>query len=91
MKEDMFKIMEDHIGLEFNYMAELLKEQSEETDEKKADKLSKDMKKFFRRHISNWVMLFANDIYKYTDRDFYRAIARITIGFMELEQKTILG
>lgn len=91
MKEDMFKIMEDHIGLELNYMAELLKEQSEETDEKKADKLSKDMKKFFRRHISNWVMLFANDIYKYTDRDFYKAIARITIGFMELEQKTILG
>jgi len=91
MKEDMFKIMEDHIGLELNYMAELLKEQSEETDEKKADKLSKDMKKFFRRHISNWVMLFANDIYKYTDRDFYKAIARITIGFMELEQKTIVG
>lgn len=94
MREDMFKIMEDHIGLEMNYMAELLKEQAEAVsagDEKKADKLSKDMKKFFRRHISNWVMLFANDIYKYTDRDFYRAIARITIGFMEMEQETIQG
>ena len=94
MREDMFKIMEDHIGLELNYMAELLKEQAAEIEageEKKADKLSKDMKKFFRRHISNWALLFANDIYKYTDRDFYKAIARITIGFMELEQKTILG
>ncbi len=94
MREDMFKIMEDHIGLELNYMAELLKEEAEQLaagEEKKADKLSKDMKKFFRRHISNWVLLFANDIYKYTDRDFYKAIARITIGFMELEQKTILG
>lgn len=94
MREDMFKIMEDHIGLELNYMAELLKEQAEMIEageEKKADKLSKNMKKFFRRHISNWVNLFANDIYKYTQRDFYKAIARILLGFMEMEQKTILG
>ncbi len=94
MREDMFKIMEDHIGLELNYMAELLKEQAEMIEageEKKADKLSKDMKKFFRRHISNWTGLFANDIYKYTDRDFYRAIARVTLGFIEMEEKTILG
>ena len=94
MREDMFKVMEDHVGLEFNYMAELLKEQEElleAGEEKKADKLSKDQKKFFRRHIINWVNIFANDIYKYTERDFYKSIARLTIGFIESEQKLIQG
>ena len=94
MREDMFRIMEDHIGLEFCYMAEMLKEQAEAVeaeDEKRSDKLSKDMKKFFKRHIINWVTQFANDIYKYTERDFYKGIARITIGFMELEQTIIQG
>ena len=94
MREDMFVIMEDHIGLELNFMAELLKEQQEAIasgDTKAAEKAAKDAKKFFRRHIANWVLLFANDIYKYPQRDFYKSIARITIGFMEFEQKTILG
>lgn len=94
MREDMFKIMEDHIGLEFCYMAEMLKEQAEAIEageQKAADKLAKDQKKFFKRHIINWVMMFANDIYKYSERDFYKSIARITIGFMELEQSIIQG
>lgn len=94
MREDMFRIMEDHVGLEFCYMAELLKEQAaaiEAGEEKDSDKLSKDQKKFFKRHLNNWVNMFANDIYKYSERDFYKSIARITIGFMELEQAIILG
>lgn len=94
VREDMFRVFEDHIGLEFGYMAEMLKEQAEaldKKDEKKAGKLSKDMKKFFKRHINNWAGQFANDIYKYTERDFYRSIARITIGFLEQEQEIIQG
>lgn len=94
MKEDMFRIFEDHVGLEFNFMAELLKEEREALeagDQKKSDKVSKESKKFFKRHIINWVMLFAADIYKYSEKDFYRAIARITIGFVEFEQHIIQG
>ncbi|MBR3242888.1 MAG: molecular chaperone TorD family protein [Parasporobacterium sp.] len=94
MKEDMFRIFEDHVGLEFNFMAELLKEQQEALaagDQKKADKLSKEQKKFFKRHIVNWVMLFAADIYKYSEKVFYRSVARITIGFVEFEQSIIQG
>lgn len=90
MREDMFRIFEDHVGLEFSFMAELLKEQQEAMasgDRKKADKLSKEQKEFFRRHIANWVMLFAADIYKYSEKEFYRSIARITIGFTGFEQE----
>ena len=94
IREDMFRIYEDHVGLEFNYMAELLKEQREAAasgESKKADKLAKEQKKFFKRHIVNWVMQFASDIYKYSEKDFYRSVARITIGFVELEQSIIQG
>ena len=84
MREDMFKIMEDHIGLELNYMAELLKEEAE--DEAAADDLRKQQREFFQTHLINWALQFAADIYKYTERDFYKGIARMTMGFLEAEQ-----
>ena len=80
MREDMFKIMEDHIGLEMNYMAELIKEDQKEQQ-----------REFFQTHLINWALQFAADIYKYTERDFYKGIARMTMGFMEAEQEYFRG
>lgn len=90
MKEDMFRIMEDHIGLEFCYMAELLKRQAQTKEEREWEDLKYDMEDFFREHIINWVGLFANDIYKYSDREFYKGFARVTLGFTAAE-KEFLG
>lgn len=84
MREDMFKIMEDHIGLELNYMAELLKEEAD-ASEADAEALLKQQKEFFQSHLINWAKQFAADIYKYTEKDFYKGIARITMGFLEAE------
>lgn len=84
MREDMFKIMEDHIGLELNYMAELLKEEAD-ANETDAEALRKQQKEFFQSHLINWAKQFAADIYKYTEKDFYKGIARITMGFLEAE------
>lgn len=92
MKEDMFKIMEDHIGLEFNYMAELLHAQADalkEDDEETSQKLRKEQISFFREHIMNWTTSFTNDIYKYADRDFYKGLARMTSGFLGFEQAVL--
>ena len=91
MREDMFKIMEDHIGLELNFMAELLKEESDAADEAAADEAAADdlhrqQREFFQTHLINWAAQFAADIYKYTERDFYKGVARMTMGFMEAEQ-----
>ncbi len=86
MKKDMFRILEDHIGLEFCYMAELLKTQSETEDEKKAEVLNTDMKTFFNDHIAGWIGLFTADVYKYSERDFYKGFARVTRGFTEAEK-----
>lgn len=87
MKQDMFKIMEDHIGLEFCYMAELLKKQAETEDKKEAEELEFEAKDFFAEHIDNWAGLFANDIYKYSDRGFYKGFARVTLGFIAAEKE----
>lgn len=79
MREDMFKIMEDHIGLELNYMAYLLEE----------DAPTEEQKTFFNDHLINWALLFTADVYRYAERDFYKAIARITTGFLEAEQELL--
>ena len=92
MREDMFKIMEDHIGLEFNYMAELLAAQAEalkQDDEETSGKLLKEQIAFFREHLLNWTVSFTNDVYKYADRDFYKGVARMTSGFMGFEQAVL--
>ena len=78
VREDMFPIMEDHIGLELGFMAEIL----ENEDEAKA---------FFKEHLEKWAVRFANDIYKYSERDFYKGFARITIGFIEAESEYFRG
>ncbi len=86
MKEDMFRIMEDHVGLLFQYMAELLKRQAETEEEKAEEDLKQEAEAFFRDHIQNWIGLFTADIYKYSERDFYKGIARVTRGFVEAER-----
>lgn len=91
MREDMFKIMEDHIGLELNYMAALLKEEADAEEASVADQLHSEQNDFFQSHLINWALQFAADIYKYTERDFYKGIARMTMGFMEAEQAFYRG
>lgn len=76
MKKDMFRIMEDHIGLELLFMAELLKMQ-EDTDG------------FFKEHLLKWYRPFANDVYRYSERDFYKGVSRITLGFLAAESELI--
>lgn len=80
MKEDMFKIMEDHIGLELCFMAELLALGRED-----------EAAVFFNDHLINWVGRFTADVYKYSERDFYKGIARVTRGFIEAEKQLFAG
>lgn len=86
MKKDMFTVMEDHIGLEFCFLAELLKQQAEAKDEKEAEAIEEEIRTFFAEHPAKWAGLFANDVYKYSERDFYKGFARITLGFVEAEK-----
>ncbi len=78
LRSDMFKVMEDQIGVELEYMATLI-EQGDETLE--------EQKKFLKSHLLNWAASFTSDVVKYAATDFYKGWAKVTIGFLGLEKE----
>lgn len=89
---DMFKIEADHIGLEFAYMAKLCEMQAgfyESGEEEKAGEIVKEEKAFYKEHFGKWITAFTTDVYKLADEDFYKGVAKITKGFIELEKEML--
>ncbi|MCD8364516.1 MAG: molecular chaperone TorD family protein [Clostridiales bacterium] len=87
-REDMYRIPDDHAGLEFEYMARLCDRAisvCESGDEAVLDALIQEQKKFFEQHLRRWVPLFGGDIAKHAQTAFYDGIGKITRGFMVQE------
>ena len=76
--KDNYHVPEDHLGYLCEYMAILIDEGAE--DEQKA---------FLKNHLSNWVSAFTVDMGKYAATDFYRGLAKLTRGFLLLEQEVL--
>ncbi len=68
-------LMEDHVALELEYMATLVERRAPQ-----------DEKDFLERHLLNWLPGFVADIDRYARSDFYKAVGRMTLGFLQLEQ-----
>ncbi len=89
-REDMYRIPDDHVGLEFAYMARLCedaaKASADGNDAVYGGKMA-EQKNFFDAHIRRWVPIFAEDVAKYAETQFYQAIAKITRGFVREEAK----
>ena len=68
-------LMEDHVAVELEFMAVLV--ESRDVAAQKA---------FLEGHLLNWMGGFTADIDKYARRDFYKAVGRITLGFLQGEQ-----
>ena len=73
-------LMEDHIALELEYMAELVKRRNPQAE-----------KSFIENHLLNWLPSFVADIEKYADHDFYKAVGRITLGFVQMEHGLLIA
>jgi len=86
MRADMFRVMEDHIGLEMCFMAEILKERISDADAAYTDANPALEKSFFKKHLSGWACLFANDVYKYSKHNLYKGVAFLTRGFIQAEK-----
>jgi len=68
-----YKIPEDHISVEFEFMAYL----SENIEVQK---------KFFKEHIEGWAAMFCADVERTAETDFYKGLAKITRGFLQVEK-----
>ena len=73
--KDNYNVPEDHLGYLFAYMALLCDEGAEA-----------EQKAFLKNHLCNWVSAFTVDMGKYAATDFYRGLAKMTRGFLLLEQ-----
>lgn len=72
--------LEDHISCELEFMACLCGGQEEAAQEQQA---------FLENHLLNWIPAFTEDVLKYAETDFYRAAAKMTRGFILLEQSLL--
>lgn len=83
------EIPEDHIALEFEFMAHLCREARAalgDSDWPAVAVSLQEQKDFLAQHLWNWAPEFCADIQKYSATDFYRAVAKITHGFLRMEQ-----
>lgn len=86
----VFMVPNDHIGLETAFMA-LLCDQAKQAlllgDTAALADSVREQKSFLRAHLLNWHGGFCHDLERYTKTGFYKAIAKITYGFLELERR----
>ncbi len=68
-------LMEDHLALELEYMAQLVQHQDPAAQAE-----------FLETHLLNWLDDFVCDVQRYAETDFYKAVARITLGFLRMER-----
>ncbi len=82
-------IPEDHLGLELEFMAELIAEgrKAEAAGNKEAFGASlAAQKSFLETHLLNWLPKFRDEMMKCPGTDFYKGVAKVTAGFAALDQ-----
>ena len=84
---DALELPEDHIALELEFLAHLCRETLLAGDDwPRVSALLKEQKEFIELHPGKWVPAFCAEIEKCASTDFYRAVGKITLGFLNMEQ-----
>ncbi|MCJ7569352.1 MAG: molecular chaperone TorD family protein [Anaerolineales bacterium] len=91
-KADEFTEPEDHVAFELDFMAYLCDKTIEVLKEGDNDGALGYLKKqmdFLEKHLIPWVPSFCSDVIRMAQGDFYKAIAKITVGYLSMEQDLI--
>jgi TorA maturation chaperone TorD len=84
-KNSTWKEMEDHIGLELEFMqrlAERLAKTLRAGDEEQATLLLVTQRNFLMDHLVSWTPQFIEDVLTFAQTDFYQGLALLTDGFL---------
>ena len=87
---DNWKMGEDHIAVELEYMQVECKralEAYEAGDEDAATRELLNQYTFITDHLGTWVPFLAKDMLTFAATDFYRALAYLTRGFIEVDRE----
>lgn len=83
---------EDHLSFELQFMAKLVEREQaalEAGDEARCAELQAKQRAFSDEHLANWVPRLCADVRAHAQTAFYRGIADVTEGFLELEDQMI--
>ena len=87
-KTDKFKEPEDHVSAEMNFIS-LLSQQTIEALSSNDEQLMRYKLKiqfsFLETHLMKWVHRMCEDLYLISNSDFYKALARLTSGFVSAD------
>lgn len=91
-KIEGFREPEDHIAIELEFMSYLCQktiDSIKKGDDEAALAYLKKQKDFLEKHLMVWVPTFCIDLERAAKSDFYRAIAKITKSYIELEKEIL--
>lgn len=91
-KDEMFNVPEDHISLEFefmDYLSQACQEALQCENYEHAEALRATQAHFLKTHLLNWIPQFCDDILACSQSDFYKAVAKITRGYLHLEEEML--
>lgn len=83
---------DDHIGLELDFMSKLsekLLEAYEKSKEEEFIEVLKSGQSFLNNHLLKWCDMFTKDIVNNSNTGFYRGIAKILNGYLNLDNEII--
>jgi len=81
---------EDHIALELRFMHYLCEEELSTDNEERFVECLNLQKDFLNEHLLRWVPDFCDALYECELSDFYKNIAKLTKGFLLLEDAVIM-
>ena len=89
-KSDDWKDGEDHVALELEFMktlAERAAKSLREGDETEAARLLQVQHAFLDDHLRKWLPTFTRDMGIFAKTDLYLGLARLTAGFLQVEEE----